>query len=265
MKAILFTALPFLLLTQFSFGQWYSQDIFPYGNDLNAVKFISSTTGWAVGNSGIIIRTTNGGINWTQEISGTYNRLYGVSFTDETTGTAVGQKIILRTTNGGITWYAQRQEPRDLLSSVSFTDTNNGTAVGFFSKILRTTNGGITWFEQPGSSQNLWGVSFTNENVGTAVGSEGLIIRTTNGGTTWTEQTSGTGAWLWGFALRTRIMVPWLAVQEQFFTPPTEDQPGFNGPVEMRDGYMMFLLSMKILERLSGMQYIIQQMVVLLG
>ena len=57
---------------------------------------------------GTILRTTNGGTNWTSQSSGTTNHLYGVSFTDANTGTAVGGGgTILRTTNGGTNWTSQ--------------------------------------------------------------------------------------------------------------------------------------------------------------
>ena len=81
--------------------------------------------------SGTILRTTNGGTTWTSQTSGTTNYLYGVSFTDANTGTAVGDYgTILRTTNGGTTWTSQTSGTTDDLYGVSFTDANTGTAVG---------------------------------------------------------------------------------------------------------------------------------------
>jgi dolichyl-phosphate-mannose--protein O-mannosyl transferase len=56
----------------------------------------------AVGWNGTIIRTTNGGTNWSLQTSLTTKTLESVSFTDANTGTIVGQDTtILRTTNGG--------------------------------------------------------------------------------------------------------------------------------------------------------------------
>ena len=66
---------------------WFWQNPLPQGNYLNDVKFINTTTGWAVGNAGTILRTTNGGTNWTSQTSGTTNDLYAVSFTDANNGT----------------------------------------------------------------------------------------------------------------------------------------------------------------------------------
>ena len=43
-----------------------------------------------VGEQGIVLQTTNGGEQWASQPSVTFNYLYGVSFTDANTGTAVG-------------------------------------------------------------------------------------------------------------------------------------------------------------------------------
>ncbi len=43
---------------------------------INAVKMLNGTTGWAVGNTGTIVKTTNGGTTWTTQTSGTGQTLY---------------------------------------------------------------------------------------------------------------------------------------------------------------------------------------------
>ncbi|HYR54476.1 MAG TPA: hypothetical protein VEM39_00030, partial [Myxococcaceae bacterium] len=59
-------------------------------------------TGTAVGQSGTILRTTDGGEIWRPQTSGTRNPILGVSFLDANTGTVVGgMGTILRTTTGG--------------------------------------------------------------------------------------------------------------------------------------------------------------------
>ena len=67
----------FLIIANACFAQsgWFWQNPLPQGNDLKSVKFISSSVGWAVGVAGTIIRTTNGGTNWTLQSSGTTNNL----------------------------------------------------------------------------------------------------------------------------------------------------------------------------------------------
>ncbi|MFZ2865527.1 MAG: YCF48-related protein [Ignavibacteriaceae bacterium] len=64
---------------------------------VNAQQYYS----WAVGNTGKILKTTNGGTNWTTQSSGTTNDLYSVYFVNETTGWAVGWSgKILKSING---------------------------------------------------------------------------------------------------------------------------------------------------------------------
>jgi photosystem II stability/assembly factor-like uncharacterized protein len=64
-----------------------------------------TNNGTAVGDSGTILRTTNGGNSWIPQTSGTTKTLYGVSFTDANNGTVVGFEfggtgIILRQQTG---------------------------------------------------------------------------------------------------------------------------------------------------------------------
>jgi photosystem II stability/assembly factor-like uncharacterized protein len=101
-----------LAVLAFSVGEtnaqtgWYWQSPLPQGNHLVGVRFISPTVGWAVGEYGTILKTTNGGASWTLQTRETRGSLFGIYFADENTGTAVGYDwwtcdgIILRTTNG---------------------------------------------------------------------------------------------------------------------------------------------------------------------
>jgi photosystem II stability/assembly factor-like uncharacterized protein len=99
--------------------------------------------------------------------------------------------IILRTTDGGVNWGLQSSGVTNSLSSVWFTDANTGVVVGGLggcgvpgiSTILRTTDGGATWKRQfTGWSWGLSGVFFTDANTGWAVGAFGTILHTTTGG-----------------------------------------------------------------------------------
>ncbi len=41
---------------------------------------MDATTGYAVGDNGTILKTTDGGANWTAQTSGTTNNFFSVSF-----------------------------------------------------------------------------------------------------------------------------------------------------------------------------------------
>jgi photosystem II stability/assembly factor-like uncharacterized protein len=188
------------------------------------VSSISATISVAVGGRSVgrssaiptysILRTDNGGESWTSQPAGEWRGiLYGVCFTDENTGTAVGTRAnsgtgavgdnIMRTTNGGVSWIDQSTGIPVPLYGVFFSDANTGTVVGGkydsennpYGTILRTTNGGTTWTPYPYAiAYPLYGVCFTGTQNGVAVGEHGTILRTTDGGLSWTRKSSGTTA-----------------------------------------------------------------------
>jgi len=183
-------------------GAHWIEGSVPLGSgSLSKVEFIDQTTAVSVGawnrdGEGTILRTTDRGATWTSVVSGTRNRLTGVSFADAKIGTAVGDGgTILRTAEGGLTWIAQSSGTTNNLYDVSSIDGNAAVAVGDGGTVLRTIDGGNTWILQASGTKNqLRAVSFTDFNTGITVGSGGLILHTTDGGETWLPQVSGTSA-----------------------------------------------------------------------
>ena len=84
-------------------GTAWTSTFFP--GALYAITFpISATglTGYAVGASGRVVKTTNAGNNWHEQTSGTAATLSGVCFLDLLNGYVVGDGgVILKTTTGG--------------------------------------------------------------------------------------------------------------------------------------------------------------------
>jgi hypothetical protein len=70
---------------------------------LYSVRFVDVNTGYAAGNIGTIVKTTNGGINWApQQNLATSNILRSIRFVNANTGYAVGDYgTIIKTTTGG--------------------------------------------------------------------------------------------------------------------------------------------------------------------
>jgi photosystem II stability/assembly factor-like uncharacterized protein len=196
----------FSLLTQICFAQWVQQTSGTTANS-NAVHFENTTDGWAVGDSGIILHTTNSGQDWITQLSGTENPLHDLYFINEEVGWVVGGQggtaaSILHTTDGGTTWTSQISGMSCILTGVSFINESTGWVVGSAGDgsgiILHTTNGGIIWisYEQDEIKFGFWynKVCFRNENEGivscnlSLVGPYcccGFVERTTDGGMTW--------------------------------------------------------------------------------
>jgi photosystem II stability/assembly factor-like uncharacterized protein len=144
--------------------------------------YISGGTGTA----GTVLKTIDGGNNWTV-LSGTGNNwLFGIYFTDLQTGWTGGiNGALLKTTDGGSNWAAQTSGTTNRIVAISFVNSNTGWTAGYAGTILSTINGGQNWTAQvSNTTENLWGVDFINANTGWAAGWFGTIVHTTNGGLT---------------------------------------------------------------------------------
>jgi photosystem II stability/assembly factor-like uncharacterized protein len=153
-----------------------------------SVEFVNSTTGFAVGMDGKILRTTNA-LNFSPLVSGTTAQLEDICFVNANTGYIVGSGgVILKTSNGGDNWIVQYPGGSFTLFSVYFTDENYGHAAGAVGLIRSTTNGGITWdFQTPGTNQNFTRVVYTSRDTGFVCGLGGAatFLKTTNRGANW--------------------------------------------------------------------------------
>ena len=82
--------LTLIFLNNNIYAQWFFQNSMLENNIFLGVSFIDANNATAVGFYGMIFRTTNSGINWINQPSGTSNRLNGVSFSGVNIGIAVG-------------------------------------------------------------------------------------------------------------------------------------------------------------------------------
>ena len=141
-----------------------------------------------LGNNECILRTTNGGLNWT--IVSNYNggplprNLNDIYFPTASIGFAVGSNgRILKSTNGGSTWSALTSGTTVEMKSVFFTSATTGFAVGD-DRILKTTNGGTSWSQTSYSGSSFNSVVFADALNGYAADGN-LIRKTINGGNSW--------------------------------------------------------------------------------
>jgi photosystem II stability/assembly factor-like uncharacterized protein len=195
MKTIYFS---FLLLLSFSItqAQWTNQNPVADGNDLWSTFFVDDNTGWIVGSNGFIKKTTNAGVDWIEQISGTILTLKSIQFVNQNTGWICGERgLILKTTDGGTNWDSLVSGTTEHLSDIDFCDVNTGYVVGFGGTILKTIDGGLSWAGlSSGTTNDLYSLDFVDTFIGYAAGKvtdTSSVIKTTDGGVSWVDKSSG--------------------------------------------------------------------------
>jgi photosystem II stability/assembly factor-like uncharacterized protein len=159
------------------------------------VFFIDANTGWTGSNNGYVYKSTNSGINWAGTSTGVSGNVYSGYFVNTLQGWATVDSLVVKTTSGGTSWTYQLTGLGVTLNSIFFVDINTGYVSGNTGKIAKTTNGGSNWtILTSGVTNNLYSIRFANANSGWCVGASGTIRSTTNGGNTWLLSTSGTTA-----------------------------------------------------------------------
>jgi len=167
-----------------------AQPEFESHDTLFAVSFPTEEDGWACGRFGTILHTSDGGLTWSRQKSGTTFTLTGICFADAKNGWAVGNAgTILHTSNGGETWEKQESPVDFFHMDVTFFDSKKGLIVSERTNILATKDGGKSWTVQYSDEDYiLKAVSFCDEEHGWAVGEAGYTYYTEDGGQNWEKQ-----------------------------------------------------------------------------
>ena len=188
MKTIL--SLILIFLASCSLAQWHWQNPLPQGNHLNDVFFINQNIGWAVGDFGTIIKTTDSGDSWELLESPSACTYQKVEFLSCETGFVIGDNgVIIKTTNGGISWTQLVSNTDQDLSDLHIICPNKIWVCGDCSTILHSSDLGNTWSIQYSGSLTLNSIWFNDVYHGWAVGGTENIFLTYDGGNTWEERT----------------------------------------------------------------------------
>jgi photosystem II stability/assembly factor-like uncharacterized protein len=163
--------------------------------DYIGIDFINPDTGWAVGDLGAIIKTTNGGDDWTISETNTTTLLLKVhSFNGQIVIVTGYDGIILRSSDGGETF---EQIPSGVgsgidLWGVQMLNDTLGWICGMNNTLLKTTDAGLSWQAvNAGLNVHYWSLNFLNENYGMIACGGGKVLKTTDGGNSWTQTQAG--------------------------------------------------------------------------
>lgn len=162
-------------------------------NDLWCMEFFDETNGITIGSMGIVMQTSDGGLNWNEKTSGTINTLKKTAILTDDNIVVVGLRgTIIKTTDHGQTWTPKASGLNIDLYGVSFGGrlSETGIAVGDNGTILRSTDQGDTWNAVTmdiniGKKVNYRSVAFGSANNGVIVGQNGVLLLTSDGGLSW--------------------------------------------------------------------------------
>ncbi len=154
--------------------------------------------GYAVGQSltyngdGIIIKTTDSGLSWTQITPDGIPGLEEMSFVDVQTGYAAGwDGYVIKTTDGGATWDTLTVSNNMWeITDIEFYDENNGIILEG-ANIFLTNDGGQTWTQGTGLTKAGYMVEYLDANTLVVVGNENSIYKSTDGGNSWILKSIG--------------------------------------------------------------------------
>ena len=171
---------------------------------LQSISAVDNNVAWISGDGGAVLRTTNGGTNWTNVGGGTLGTgVIGNIFAWDanfalctTTPTA---SFVYRTTDGGVTWTQVFTQTGGFIASIWMFTSNDGfmvgDPVGGRWSLWKTTNGGATWdstglYLAQNGTEYSWissiYVNGSNIYFGT---NNSRIYYSSNMGASWTAQT----------------------------------------------------------------------------
>ncbi|MFC1494313.1 WD40/YVTN/BNR-like repeat-containing protein [Thermodesulfobacteriota bacterium] len=163
----------------------------PFDEDiiLNDLCFINSMKGWIAGEFGTILYTEDGGNTWIKQLEDEMGRkLFGIDFSDDFNGIAVGNEgVIYRTRDGGKIWELKSNAASDTLLKVAFSDNTHAAAVGLRGCFYATDDGGDSWKSVCPLNHFTWlcGLTYDRNGRGFAVGDGGKIFISNNNGLKW--------------------------------------------------------------------------------
>lgn len=152
--------------------------------DLYAIQFVNATTGYIGGDDGIILKTINSGSSWSQQFSSIYYEFTDVEFTDPLNGCITGTYGIMRTTNGGVNWTPVTVYGTYQFSQLDFPSADTGYMSGIGGNVFRTIDGGATWLGLNSISPAgfVRDVDFISNDTGFAVTDFSGTWKTSNAG-----------------------------------------------------------------------------------
>lgn len=159
-------------------------------SNLNSVTFINYGLGFALGDAGVILKSTDGGNSWERITSpDSVLNFYDIRYNGVSSlfVSAEGGKMF-KSADDGVTWLPVQTGVEETIFRIFFLGNGDGYAVGSKGAMIRTSDNGLSWNRVTTPTQSLlYSIHFFNAKNGMAVGWNGTIIKSTDGGYTWRQ------------------------------------------------------------------------------
>lgn len=170
-------------------GGWCWQNRTPVSVTLYGGTAANANTAWAIGELGVVVKTTDGGASWRRvrrfDAEGGFFK--SITAADANHVWAVGNTAIIKTSDGGLTWTSQQSGVADILNDVVANSPLVAWAVGV-NAVLRTTDGGSTWQKLTTLAGPLYRLSAPTASVAYVTVQPDTVAKTEDGGLTWSSQ-----------------------------------------------------------------------------
>jgi photosystem II stability/assembly factor-like uncharacterized protein len=160
---------------------------------------MSGESGIAVGNFGLMLETSDGGISWALVEPLTKRALFGIA-RNETSELIVGQEGTVMTRKTGGDWTVTESGLTERLLNVGMNASGLAVTVGEFGFMAKSNDAGATWerlsvdweqFNDEGYEPHLYSAIVKDDGTIMVSGEFGLIMKSTDGGNTFSSKHRG--------------------------------------------------------------------------
>lgn len=177
---------------------WSGQEL--SGHGINKIHCTSANTCYAASFFGHVLKTTDGGQNWSVLVTNTSKNLWGIHCFNANNCIAVGDNgVIQETTNGGLTWLTRTSNTTLALNDIICINTSvcliaggSGGEFGHSGIILKSQNGADSWQTITTGVGLLNGIACFDASTCITVGRGGGIYVSKNAGNSWRAATAHT-------------------------------------------------------------------------
>ncbi|MGN8225831.1 T9SS type A sorting domain-containing protein [Gracilimonas sp. BCB1] len=158
------------------------------------MQFVTDQIAYAIGNNGIILKSSDGGATWTDISYGDSRNYQGLFFFDAESGfvggpfsTAGGgsSEMLAKTEDGGQTWDIRSSFNFNNFNDIEFLDAQNGWVASADGEVLFTADGGESWNSVTAGTEDLLDFHIVNDTTFWVAGESGSLYKSTDAGSSW--------------------------------------------------------------------------------